>query len=214
MTPQLEFLNPLTIIGGTLAGSRDVRLNAGLNWSGGTISGSGRLFDGGLATSNVIGHVTLDARKWNPIRVNQTGSSRVTFANGGVIENNLWWDMSTTDPSPLTGVGTFNNGPGTQARFTRRATDAQDISVHFINGGTMDVGAGPLTLESLENEAASRLIFSGNVTVNGNLGAHATTLTGGGVLTSKAQTTVRQGGIVVDGVTWNNEGVVQQAVSR
>ncbi len=167
-----------TLAGGTLTGSSSVTVTGTLNWSGGTMSGTGATVipsGGAFNISGASDHL-FDARTINnsgAVTFTATSAGDLDVANGAVFNNlsggvfDIQSDSVVLDFNAGT-EGAFNN-VGTLRKSAGTGTSTIDIA--FNNTGTVDVQTGTLSLtkggtsDSGFSGAAGTLQFGGGTHV-------------------------------------------------
>jgi phage baseplate assembly protein gpV len=187
-------LQALTLSGGTLTGAADVAVIGLLTWTGGTMSGIGNTYAyGGMILSG--NGRTLDGRTLNnAATATWTGSAGIAFLNGAVWNNltNAVLDVQST--AGANGAGQFLN-LGTILKTT--GTGTAGLGVALNNLGTVNVGAGRLTV-------SNGVSNTGSVT----LGPGGTLDMGNGVYFQADGLTVLNGGTLIAGTVDLEGGVL------
>ncbi len=152
---------PMVMSGGQIAGDGDLLLRAGLQWSGGSMSGAGRTFV--VAPSGqvvVTGDVTLSRTLFNDATFTwQSGNIKLV---GGTLVNRPTGTFNAQSPGFISsGAGTnlFANN-GTLRRNGTSATTTT-FDARFTNSGTVQVIQGGLRIRG------GGTAFGGAFTVNG-----------------------------------------------
>ncbi len=138
-------VNNITFGGGTLNGSGTLTVSGTLNWTGGTMAGSGKVVVGSSATMNIGGTVALDQELDNQGNATWT-SGTLNMANGTLVNSGSFTGNSSSslNMTGTAGTNTFSN-TGT---FTDQGTGTTQLTdVFFTNSGTLNVNAGTLSLE-------------------------------------------------------------------
>lgn len=174
---------------GNLSGSQDVTVGSAMNWSGGTMSGSGRTIIPAGVTLNIPGTPTLNTRTLdNAGTILWTGGN---FAvSGAVITNRagaLFEARNAVGLNYLASPGSRFDNAGTFRKSISTGTTTVFAGMAFNNYNTVDIHAGILavnggyasTASSLLNCALGgttpgtgygRLQVLGTMTLNGALG--------------------------------------------
>jgi hypothetical protein len=187
----------LAVTGGTLTGAGTVTVNGNFTWNGGTLSGTGPTFLEG--TSNVGGAFTT----LSGATVYNDGTA--TFNGGGISFNGkAAWNNDPGGTTFLQGafpLGSFGNPSASFNNFgLLRKPDpgGMTVPVPLLNSGTVDVGAGVLTLSgggfssgTFDLEGLSALNIGGTYTL-----ADGATVTGTGTLQVNAFNTLNTMGSV------------------
>jgi hypothetical protein len=211
----LSSMAALNFTSGTLGGSGTVNVAGSATWAGGTMAGPGTTnANGGIAISGNTAHDLSGGRVLN-IAGTATWSGN-TFNNGGRIglgggaqlnNSGLWLDQNGFDAqfANLGGGGTFNNS-GTYTK-TGASTTTVSSSVVFNNTSS---GAGT----GIVNVNAGTLVLSGGGTSNGtfNLAGGSTLQFGAGTYTfNNVSTGASAGRLLVSGATLNVNGAFVHA---
>jgi fibronectin-binding autotransporter adhesin len=198
ITGSASFAAPQTfedmVLSGTLTGAGDITVTGELDWTGGSMSGTGRTIipTGGELT--IAGGSHTLART---ITVN--GSASWTAGDmafeGGTLSVSLGATFAaeiggSVNVSGASGVNTFNNaGSFTKSGSGTLSFGAATPGVQFVNGGTAAVQAGTLSLGAggispgaLSITTGAALTLAGSFTYTGSgpiTGGGAVTFTGG-----------------------------------
>ena len=184
----------LTLSGGALGGSNVVTVGSVMNWTGGSMSGTGRTAISPAATliianpsSLTITTRTLD----NGGTTVWTGAGSITL-NAAVITNRVGALFSVQNSSPITfggGAPRFDNA-GTFRKSVSIGTIVVD-SVPFTNYGTVDIQSGFLAADGGYDSSSNavlncalagtspgtnygQLLVAGSVSLNGTLSLNLT----------------------------------------
>ena len=203
----------LNLINGTLGGSQDVAVLGRMNWTGGTMSGSGRTIIATGATLDVanVNPVALTARTLeNGGVVLQTGGGNLLL-NGGIITNRAGALFQKRSSPPI-----INNGgaPRIDNAGTFRASvsgGTATVGVPFNNYGAVEIQGGALSLNggglnagTFDVPAGTALIFAGGTTVSSG----SPRITGAGNLTVSSGSATLAGLVNVSGTNLFGGGTV------
>jgi len=182
-------LPSLTMSGGTLGGSGLTTITGNVAWSGGTMAGTGRTVLAATATS-VLGNG--GAPQINGRQVINEGaatllSGGLSITNGGGFVNKGAFDLrSGADVTGGTTTGSLLSNEGT---LTKSSIGTQsDISVAFVNKGTVLVNEGTLNLTTTHQNRGTVYLGGGALQASASTGfvntrtgrlAGAGTITGG-----------------------------------
>jgi len=143
----------VTMSGGIVSGGSDLTFNAGFNWNGGTISGSGLLVSGAGSTTTIGGgSVTLSGKTWNNSgTIAIGGANRLTLTGSSVLNNQPAGliELNGSNGNPIywsTGGNTINNA-GTLDKLGA-TTQTLDIGGTINNTGLLHVTDGQLNLQN------------------------------------------------------------------
>ncbi len=177
-----------TLALGNLGSGGNLDVNGTLNWTSGTMSGSGSTNIAGGAALHIIGSgvKTLSGRTLhNAATTMWTGTGNLLIRDGGIFKNSGTFDAPSGQTISTVLGGTFNNN-GT---FTKSAgTSTMQVNVVFNNNGLLGVQTGTLrftggftqtggttTLYSANLESTSAVdIQDGALTGSGTVIAHVT----------------------------------------
>jgi hypothetical protein len=200
----------LTLSGGSLGGSNLVTVSSAMNWSGGSLAGTGRTLVLPSAPLNItctspmfITSRTLEiggSATW-------TGASLISM-NGGVITNDAGATFNALTPMTLQGGGSarFDNAG---VYRTAPVAGTTTLSVAFNNyndtqlqGGTLQLGGGGLNNGTMEVPAGTTLVL-GNGAFNAS---PASSITGAGNFTVNFATATLAGLLNVTGTNTFSDG--------
>ncbi len=200
----------VTFSDGALAGSGDVTVTGALNWTGGTMSGSGRTIIGSTGTLSLSGGIGRQLRRvlQNEGTATWTGGDLPMF--GGTFNNNGSFTASSAAQLRCygaSGVNAFNNaGTFTQQGAGLTLFDVNNTSVPFNNSGTVAVPGGTLGLDAGGTHSSDFAVASG-ATLRLN-GTHSfgvgSDITGAGNLNVAGGTLTNAGTVDVEGATFAN----------
>ena len=169
---------------GSSTGSGNLTVNGALNWSSGTMSGSGVTTIAAGGTLDFLGAAkTLDGRT-----INNAGTATVsgpavtlTMANGAIFNNQASGSFEIRNDSTIASLGTGNtfNNPGTFSRTL--GSGIATVGAVFNNTGTVNITSGTLSFSGSGtnthtgpfNATGGTLRFNGG-THNVNAGANVT----------------------------------------
>ena len=173
---------------GTMNTSLTVASNSFLNWTGGDIIGTLLVAPGGLlAVSNGItfgnnnGTHTGGGALTNSGTVIWAGNVNQNGYGGAVIDNTGLWEFFDSN-NLLTGTGTntFINS-GTLEKIANTSTT---INWNFSNAGTVDSGAGALSMQNgFHQTDGQTLLLGGNLSVSPSLQLDGGVLAGSNTIT-------------------------------
>ncbi len=233
-----ESFGNLTLAGGgTLSGSGNVTVNGTLNWTGGTMSGTGQTLVAAGGALNLSG----STHQLNRVLQNDgtaTWTASALQMLGGTFNNNGSFTANTASLLLSYGTGGTNafNNAGTFIKLGAGTTQftVSSSGVPFNNTGSVDVQAGTLTLDaggtsgntmnvaasgtlsfasSYTHQAASTLTSSGAVSLNSGIHTFAGLVTSTGTLNISATAnfnvpTTLGGGVTLSGGTLSGTGNV------
>jgi hypothetical protein len=217
--------------GGLLTGSGNVTVTGLLNWTNGSMSGTGHtIANGGIVVGNATffgNNPLLDGRTLDNKGTADLIGQGLRVSNGAVWNNAVGSVFEFTNPSGISNVGgatsVFNNA-GTVRKVTSN-NSTSSLAMQFVSSGTVQVQTGTLSFEGGGNStlgAGSTVTGPGGVHVATNLSVlgtynigGATTLDGGTLsfaqdvtlptLILNGGTLTGAGNITVSGLlTWNN----------
>ena len=192
----------VNLSGGTLGGSNVVTVGSAMNWTGGTMSGSGRTI--------IPAGVTLNVANASAVTLGRT------LENGGTV---LWTDGTISLISAVItnragalfetrGAGSLNFQGGNTSRFDNAGTFRKSVStgtttvsgnVTFNNYGTVEIQTGTLTL-AFGGANSGTYDVSAGTTLNLAGGTHTSSggssITGAGHLTVSGGTATTLAGLV------------------
>ncbi|MBX3125004.1 MAG: hypothetical protein KF854_18075, partial [Nitrospira sp.] len=175
-------ISGLSQSGGTLNGTGALTLNGTSTWNGGTWSGSGGTTIADTASLQISGNVTLAGRSilnLGSVSVGSAGSSAAVeldgtsnLSNQGVLslQNGA---ISNTDAVS----GTLNVTNTASATINKTTAAAVTLGATLDNQGTLDVGAGVLTVAAFAHSENAGTITLGN---GGTLSTAGSALTNSG----------------------------------
>jgi PKD domain len=181
---------PSLTLTGTLTGTADFVVNGLFNWTGGTLSGSGRLDANGGLLIDGAGTKFLDGRTLNLNSNSLWTTGDIVSRNGAVLNNSDNLELRGDADFVHDGVGaraTFNNigtitkTAGAAPEYPGHGPDATLIgpAVEFNNNGSviMQVGGfapldGGTSSGSFQGGAGTELFFSGVHELNGPITAY------------------------------------------
>jgi hypothetical protein len=198
----------LSLSSGTLTGTGTFAVTGTLNWTGGTVSGTGfTLSIPSTATAILSGNTdkTVNGATISLAgTTNWSGNGNIAFANAAVLSNLAGANFNIQNDASVNGIGAFTSA-GTLTKSPTLGTTAIASSVTFTNnGGTVNVQSGTLDVAGGYTQntgtstvaAGATLISSSNHTVTINSG----TLAGSGNIGSvSSATNVVNGGTVSPG---------------
>jgi filamentous hemagglutinin family protein len=205
-SPTLSFANALSVSGGTLTGSNSFNANGGLNWSGGSIEGTGTLFTASGVTSSLGGGVGRFLRRsWNNEgTINLGGSAYLqVYDSLGTLTNKSGGILNVTSsyaPDPL---AAFNAGAqiNNEGTINWNTGNSNTLSGPFSNksGGIVNVqGTSQLSLAGDGTDAGIYSISTaaGLILASGTRSLTAgSNITGTGTLTNSGATSVLSGAL-------------------
>ena len=204
----------LGLLNGTLGGSGAVTVNSVMNWTAGTMNGTGRTIIAPVAALNINnpGSVSLSSRSLeNGGTALWTGAGSITLGSGAVITNRSGALFNAQNAAALSyasgAVCRFDNA-GTFRKSFNLGTNTFGFNVSLNNYGTVDVQTGILAANGGYTSAAGATLSSaiggtspgtgygqlqvaGTVTLNGAL---SVLLTNGYVPTTNDSFTVLTAG--------------------
>ena len=159
----------VTHSGGTLAGSGNLIVTSGYNWTSGTMSGSGvtTIASGATLSISGSGYKSLSGRTIeNNGGATWSGSGDINGSGGAVFNNN--GTFAAQNSESFSGSNATFNNDGAFTKSTSSGTTA--MSVVFNNHGTVDVQIGTLSLNSggsstggsFQGDPSSTLCFHGS----------------------------------------------------
>jgi len=173
----------LTLTAGILTGTQNIAISDALDWTGGSMTGTGvtNLAAAGTMTTSAINNLTLNTRTFNNSgTVNWTSTGYLLF-NSNATFNNLsgaaFNVLSTGTYLFFANAGSFNNQAG--ATFTK--STSSDLTVYnmdsFNNAGTMILtGSGVLSLylspTSTSTHSGAFQVNNANATLTFQAGTH------------------------------------------
>ena len=175
--------------GGIFQGSDSLTVTGTMNWSAGTLAGSGSIATRDLVitqTANVAMSGTRALVATGNTTWNTTGLFNVNLSGTNSFTNQGSFTVNTAGAGNWTG-GTFNN----QGTLTKISTDSNNFTTIFNNTGSLVVSAGTMQIGTV-----SQIVNSGTVT----------TLTAGSWEIDNAATLVVTGGPTMN-ITVNNASV-------
>ena len=212
----------IDLSGGTLAGSARVTVTDRLNWTSGTMAGTGPTeipAGGSLAISG-------SSAKYLARTVNNSGIATLAGTNlssttgAAPVFNNLAgatfdvqadYGLAGTEAATFNNAGTFRKSAGTGTTTITSAWTFNNTGTFVVQSGTVSA-AGPFNNSGLVNVAAGRtLTLSGGGASSGAfvLGSGATLqLTGGEHAFNPGATVTGAGSVTVSGGTWTGGGAV------
>jgi hypothetical protein len=160
----------LLLAGGTLQGA-NVTIGSHLDWTGGTMAGSGKTLISGSATADITGPVTAARPMVNDGSIFLWGSGNVTVGSGFSLVNNGLFEI-LNDGGFIGGVGsivnsgTFRKGSTATAAATSSplaftfTTGSSAVEVaSFSNTGTLEVMEGTLQFSPMAFTTNAGLIW-------------------------------------------------------
>ncbi len=216
------------LTGGTVTGGDTITVTGSMNWSAGTMSGSGvTTIQSGATLTVPTGTSTLDTRTLdNSGTITWTGGT--FYINSPAVLNNLsgaLFDMqsNSTMSWSATGTGTFNNtgtfrksaGAGTSTivdifNNTGGTIEGQSGTLSFTGGGTHTGGTYTVSSGATVTHSAVHS-FSGSFsgTISGTLENTGTfTATGGGATFNFIGNGLSLPGNTLNGTTFTNDGII------
>jgi hypothetical protein len=182
--------------GGTLGGSNILTVTGAMDWTGGTMNGTGTTALGPASTLNLSGSFdrVLDNRTLSTAgAVNFSGAGRLIAGNGAVINNSGIWTLAGDEqilytfgaPPVFTNTGTFTKASGTGISVIDCVFN--NNSIVNLNGGTLQLSQGGLSTGAFNASAGTTLQFTGGTQ----------RLTGSAALPSAGLTQVTNGAALV-----------------
>lgn len=174
----LNITGSLTVAGaaalsGMLTGTGDLTVEGLLNWTSGTMTGTGRtIARGGIAIDGGSSPTTIDTRTLiNGGTSTWVGLGALALGNGATIENLAGAVFEIRNNSPITSFGSpalFLNG-GTLRKAIGSGVTA--IASQFANTGTVEIQTGILNLTGLFTNfsAATTTLAGGTYQITGTL---------------------------------------------
>ncbi len=146
-----NLLSSLTLSGGTLSGTGNVTVGETLNWTSGTMSGSGTT----IVTAGGALNLSNSTHQLNRVLQNDGTAAWTAGAlqmQGGTFNNNGSFTANTASLLQSYGTGGTNafNNAGTFIKLGAGTTQftVSSSGVPFNNTGSVDVQAGTLTLDA------------------------------------------------------------------
>src|SRR5439155_15898469 len=139
----------LTLQAGTVTGANGLTLSGPLNWSGGTLGGTGPTAAGGGLVLSGAGTKTLDGRALTVGGSASTWSGTLTMQNGAVLTN--------AAGSTITGVFSAGGGVGAQPQFLNNGTFQGDVFAYAARLVNNVIVTGTLTTANATLNAGSRV---------------------------------------------------------
>ena len=187
-------LTNLTISGGTLGGSGPVTVTGGLNWTTGTMGGSGTTTLAATSTSTLSG---TSAKNLSRTLVNQgtltwtgTSTGRIDFYGGTLVNEGEFIAAAAVNARGVSGTNAFVN----EGLFRKTGTGTINFinsgaNLPFTNDGTVQVEGGTLGLANIVTNLSGTTLTGGtwglapSTTLNFPGSATVRTLSGGAVVT-------------------------------
>ena len=160
----------LNLSGGNIQGGDDLNVATLLNWSGGSIFGSGQVTTPGLAISGSAVKSLAGTRQFtnNSTAATWDGVGNIQAGDSTVFTNPITSRLNLLSDADYLG-GTFNNA----GQITKSGgTGTSSFGGNFNNSGTVNVLSGTLSLDGTGNQTG---------TFNGTAGASSTLGLGGNI---------------------------------
>jgi hypothetical protein len=147
-------MNQLDMVGGTLTGSGNITVTGVLNWTGGTMAGTGRTILGPTATLAMNGGGTVTLSRILENQGTATWSAgALQFISGQVLNTGTFIATSGGTLSGFGGPGGVNNRFTNQGTFRKQGAGLTQLftsstAVAFDNSGLVEVQGGTLLLDS------------------------------------------------------------------
>jgi hypothetical protein len=209
----------LTMSGGTLTGLNDVTVTGLLNWTAGTMSGTGRTISSGVLNISGSGGKTLDTRTLNNAGLATWTGTDLSVINRAVLNNLAGATFDAQTDAALTAgffnaPGSFNNA-GT---FTKsEGSGTTSVTIAFNNSGTAEVQIGTLQLNSTGTSSGTFTVDGGATLAFNPSGNHILTATstvnGAGNIQFSGGTVYVLGSFTPGGAMKVNNGTVNFASS-
>ncbi|MBI3851712.1 MAG: hypothetical protein HY298_15770 [Verrucomicrobia bacterium] len=199
----------LDLINGTLDGSGTVTIATAINWTGGTMSGSGRtIIRAGVALNAALPSLGfLNSRTLeNGGTVLWTGAGNIGLNSGAVITNRAGALFHVQSAAFLSSGGTggrFDNA-GTFRKSANSGTTTVVSGVSFNNSGTVEIQTGTLDLGGGGTHSGSFAVPAGT----------ALTLSGGGHSAGASSSVIGAGQFTISGGTATLAGLVNVSGSN
>ena len=151
---------------GTIRGAGDVTISEELNWTGGTMQGSGTTILPAGSTLNMTGSSqNLQRSLTSAGTTNYTGGT-FGFTTSGSFTNEVGGVFNAIDTSGIVNFGISTTAPFTNAgtfNAQRAGTGAFTVqsAINFINTGTVNVDQGTLRLDGPTNIGSGGFLSSG-----------------------------------------------------
>ena len=150
------------LLSGTLGGSAPITISKAMNWTGGTMSGSGKTIipSGTMLTISNPSPVTLTRTLENGGTVLWTGAGDIGMNAGAVITNRagaLFDAQSAASLSAGSGANRFDNA-GAFRKSVSSGTMQLGSGVSFNNSGTVDIRSGILAANGGYNSSPNSLL--------------------------------------------------------
>jgi hypothetical protein len=182
-------IDNLDLVNGTLDGTGTVTIRNALNWTGGTMGGSGRTIIPAGVTLNLAAGVALTRTLENGGTILWTGGGFIGVSFGGILTNRaggLFHVQNTGAINVGGGSGNRFDNAGTFRKSANAGTMTLANGLSFNNSGTVEIQTGTLNLVgdgahsgSFAVPAGTALILSGGAhTANGS-----SSITGAGQFT-------------------------------
>jgi hypothetical protein len=207
--------------GGTLGGSNILTVTGAMDWTGGTMNGTGTTALGPASTLNLSGSFdrVLDSRTLSTAgAVNFSGAGRLIAGNGAVINNSGTWTLAgdeqilyTFGAVPVfTNTGTFTKASG--AGISVIECVFNNNSIVNLNGGTLQLSQGGLSTGAINAAAGTTLQFTGGtqrLTGSASLpSAGLTQVTNGAALVIDTAVSVQNFGLLNGSLELTSHGVL------
>lgn len=204
----------LLLAGGALQGA-DVTIASHLDWTGGTMAGSGKTIIGGSATADITGPVTAARPMVNDGSIFLWGSGNIAVGSGFSLANNGLFEILNDGGfsggvGSIVNSGTFRKGSTATAATTSSplaftfTTGASPVEVaSFSNTGTLEVMEGTLQFSPMAFTTNAGLIWleSGATLDNSNTTlANTGWIKGSGTLALGAGSLDNSGGLAPGGL--------------
>jgi filamentous hemagglutinin family protein len=189
-TPTLTFPGAVTLSGATLNAIDDI-VATGINWTGGSLNGTGLLTTSGASTINAGGGAL--GKNWvNNGTVDLSGAPLFNVTAGNTFTNAAAgvFNVNGTNSNAIGGAGTFLN----QGTLNKNNAITQNFTANLTNNGTLNVNAGILQISGSPANAGTLNIVAGTTVSTGGANlTNAGTITGNGTLDLGAATLTNDG---------------------
>ncbi len=163
----------LTLSAGILTGPGNLTLKGTINWTGGTMSGTGTTTVAVGATLNLNGGSSegLDTRALTNLgHIVWSNPNDLYLSNGAVLTNGTGASFTALNDRSIIFNGGINSVFTNAGTFTKSASTGTTTlnDVQFINTGTLNVQSGTLSLTSgLQNTKAVSVAKAGTLSLGG-----------------------------------------------
>jgi hypothetical protein len=180
----------VTLSGGTLTGSDNLTVSTTMNWTGGTLSGTGSTLIGISGALTIAGAAdkTLDGRTLNLAGTTTwTDTGNIVLANGATLNNQGSGGFTIQNDQTVSGSGTFRNAGTLNKASAANGTTTIAAGVAFSNntGGTVNVQSGTLSVAGNYTQNGGDTVVSAGATLasGGLVNVLGGTLSGAGTVT-------------------------------